>query len=210
MRSPAHLPKIIDGITHFNFFLEHHHGGPSKDFSLEVHRLLGEFPARRPDSDAGPRGDGNLVADNTVTITSTPDNKFGFTIRNTSMFDLFPYLFYFDPEEYTINLWYGPEAPQVAAPLKAKTQQLHGEVTIGMGSEPGFGFELPDNQKSGSGFFKLFVATEYLEMDWIQQKISPLDPTFEGAPRGLKMVREKLKYIPRWDALTVALTITRG
>ncbi|KAJ7736240.1 caspase domain-containing protein [Mycena maculata] len=195
LSSTAHLPKVVDGIAHFNYFLERHHGeAPLTGVSLEMHRLVGDYPGRTPDLTEGPAHDGNLVANRAVSITSIPGAKYGFTIRNTSMDDLFPYLFYFDPEEYTITLWYGPETAQVAAPLKAKTRQLDGTVTIGMGGEPGFSFPLPADQNFGAGFFKLFVATEYLEIDWIKQTVSPFDPDFEGTPR-MRMIQEPMSKV---------------
>ncbi|KAJ7730015.1 caspase domain-containing protein [Mycena maculata] len=207
LHNPAHLPKVADGIAHFKYFLERHHGEtPLTGISLEMHRLMGEFPQRKPVPTAGPRGDGNLVANNAAAIVSTPGAKYGFTIRNTSIDNFFPYLFYFDPEEYTIELWYGPENSKVQAPLKAKVRDLDGELTVGMGSELGFEFTLPADQKLSSGFLKLFFATEYLEIDWINQTVSPFDPKFEGTPR-MKGYREPMKYTPKWDALTVVLTM---
>ncbi|KAJ7717107.1 caspase domain-containing protein [Mycena maculata] len=204
----AHLPLVADGIAHFNYFLERHHGSaPLKDFSLEMHRLVGDYPGRRPDLKASPRGDGNLVVDNEVNIPSRAGAKYGFTIRNTSEMDLFPYFFFFDPEEYTISLWYKPESYKVA-PLTKKTEDADGTVTVGMGSERAFEFMLPPDQPHSSGFLKLFVATQHLDISWIKQNVSPFDPNFQGTPR-IQAGQEPLVAIPEWDALTVVLTMTK-
>jgi hypothetical protein len=64
-----------------------------------MHRLLGEYPFCRPDLQ-----DGNRIKDGEVRLTSEIDTQYGFTIRNTSDENLFPYLFYFDPETYTIQV----------------------------------------------------------------------------------------------------------
>ncbi|KAJ7926295.1 hypothetical protein B0H13DRAFT_2313620 [Mycena leptocephala] len=56
------------------------------------------------------------------------------------------------------------------------------------------------------------VSTQKLDLGWIQQKISPFDPRFEGTDP-FKMRREApadLANLPRWDTLRVVLTMTRG
>ncbi|KAJ7730023.1 hypothetical protein DFH07DRAFT_849488 [Mycena maculata] len=204
----AHLPLVADGIAHFNYFLERHHGSaPLKGFSLEMHRLVGDYPGRRPDLKASPRGDGNLIVDNAVNIPSRAGDKYGFTIRNSSEMDLFPYFFFFEPEEYTIFLWYKPDSHKVA-PLTKKTEDVDGTVTISMGSERAIEFRLPPDQPYSSGFLKLFVATQHLDISWIKQDVSPFDPNFKGTPR-IQAGQEPLVAIPEWDALTVVLTMTK-
>ncbi|KAI9572460.1 hypothetical protein HD554DRAFT_1543784 [Boletus coccyginus] len=46
--------------------------------------------------------------------------RYGFTLENYSEVDLFPYLFYFDPSDYSIQAWYIPPRPTVFAPLKRR------------------------------------------------------------------------------------------
>ncbi|KAJ7509662.1 caspase domain-containing protein [Mycena galericulata] len=202
----AHLPAVLDGIAHFNYFLERHHGStPLEGVSLKMHRLLGEFPGRKPDPDAGPAGDGNLIENHEARFPSRVGAKYGFTLCNESEEDLFPYVFYFDPNKYTISMWYAPAGAHVLAPLRSHG----GTVTIGMGSERAFEFSLPPGElASSSGFLKVFVATEYLDIDWIQQ-ISPFDEKFEGTGR-LDWKREPMVHVPKWDALNVVLTMTSG
>lgn len=97
---PAHLPDGMDGIAHFNYFLEHSNeveGHPLKgQFAFEMHRLQGDYPHRKPGR--------NMVKDGEVRFASNPHAKYGFTIRNTSPVNLFPYLFYFDPDKFTIQV----------------------------------------------------------------------------------------------------------
>jgi hypothetical protein len=45
-----------------------------------------------------------MIKDGEVVLTSEVGAQYGFTIRNTSEEDLFPYLFYFDPGTYTIQV----------------------------------------------------------------------------------------------------------
>ncbi|KAJ7899323.1 hypothetical protein B0H13DRAFT_2664347 [Mycena leptocephala] len=118
---------------------------------LEMYRLRGEYPCCTPDLQVG-----NLIKDGVVGLTSEVGTQYGFTIRNTSEGDLFPYLLYFDPETYTIQNWYSPAAAGVEPPLQSREGML-----------------------SSRGFLKLFVTSDYIDFGWIQQELSPFDP---GAP----------------------------
>ncbi|KAJ7899343.1 hypothetical protein B0H13DRAFT_2337154 [Mycena leptocephala] len=110
---PAHLPHAIDGVAHFSYFLDcGNEADRLEGVELEMHRLLGEYPFCVPDSQ-----DGNMIKDGVVQVTSKAGAKYGFTIRNTSDEDLFPYLFYFDPHTCTIQNWYSPTGAGVEPPL---------------------------------------------------------------------------------------------
>lgn len=96
----AHLPTVIDGIAHFNYFLERHNRSYLLEgVALEMHRLMGWYPGRIPDLTVG-----NMVVNNEVRFSAQADARYGFTIRNPSPEDLFPYLFFFDPDDYTIQV----------------------------------------------------------------------------------------------------------
>jgi hypothetical protein len=95
-----------------------------------------------------------------------------------------------------------PEGSHVEAPLPSKKR-----LTLGMGGERAFEFTLLEGQKESSGFLKLFVAREFVDLEWIKQRMSPFHPEFVGTGR-LGMNYEKLIY-STWDALTVTLTMTR-
>ncbi|KAJ7289165.1 caspase domain-containing protein [Mycena rebaudengoi] len=195
--SIAHLPKVLDGIAHFNYFLERHHGSaPLEGVALEMYRLAGEWPGYKPDTTIG-----NMVKLDEARFTLESGAKYGFIFRNNTADDLFPYLFYFDPEDYTITPWYVPENPTARAPLHSRG----GTVTKGMGGERALQFSLPENTTSSSGFLKLFVSTDHLNLGWIKQQTSPLDPTFEGTGR---LTVEPFVGIAKWDALLVLLTMT--
>jgi hypothetical protein len=102
-RLRMHLPTLVDGIAHFNYFLDRHQGrAPIAGVGLEMHRLVGDFPGRTPDRSVGHGG--NMIANNEVRFRSEKGAKYGFTIRNNSDEDLFPYLFYFDPSSYSIDV----------------------------------------------------------------------------------------------------------
>jgi hypothetical protein len=99
--SPARLLDAMDGIAHFNYFLDHTKAEPRplKDkFMLQMHHLQGVYPNRKPAS--------NMVKYGKVQFVSKDDAKYGFTIfSNKNCSDaLFPYLFYFDSDRYTIQV----------------------------------------------------------------------------------------------------------
>jgi len=75
-----------------------------------------------------------------------------------------------------------------------------------MGGERAFQFALPgdhDVSSAQSGYLKLFVANEYIDLDWIQQELSPFDQQFDGV-RGRRIII-KQEDMPMWDALTVLM-----
>jgi hypothetical protein len=45
-----------------------------------------------------------MIKDDAVQLTSEVGARYGFRIHNMSDEDLFPYLFYFDPETYTVQV----------------------------------------------------------------------------------------------------------
>ncbi|KAJ6455363.1 caspase domain-containing protein [Mycena sanguinolenta] len=190
----ARLPEAIEGVVRFEYFLDCANktdriGG----MALEMYRLQGEYPACNPDT----RNE-NLIRDGNVRLVSDEGEKYGFKIRNGSPHKLFPYLFYLDPETYTIEQWYSPACSR--SPLSRDG----GMVTLGMGSDRAFRFELSPSKLSSSGFFKLFMTDEYIDLGWIKQDMAPL----QGTGR-LRLSHESLDSVTmRWDALTVALTIT--
>ncbi|KAJ7904792.1 caspase domain-containing protein [Mycena leptocephala] len=212
--NPAHLPDAMDGVAHFNYFLERSN---KKDplmggFSLEMHRLLGEYPARYPDTSVGQNG--NMVIDGAVRFASEEGARYGFTMRNMSYEDLYPYLFYFNPETFIIQYWYLPEDSRVAPPLQSGRS-----LTLGMGGERAFEFTLKKDQKESSGFLKLFVARKFVDLKWIKQSMSPFDAEFVGVGQRLspfdavvgvarREMTRQLNDSP-WDALTVLLTMTQ-
>ncbi|KAJ7066113.1 hypothetical protein C8F01DRAFT_1122201 [Mycena amicta] len=198
------LPLIIDELAHFSYFLERHPASPMSGVSLEVHRLRGSFPVRIPDTNFGDNG--NLVKNGVVRLVSddSVDIKYGFTIRNDSERDLYPYLFYFDPVSYTISLWYEPPDGRVLSPLAA-----HSSLAIGMGTEPAIEFYLEEHETESSGFLKLFFATKSLDLAWIRRDNSPVDPLYGGRKRGEEIGADSIKDVEEWDALDVLVTMTR-
>ncbi|KAF7366563.1 Metacaspase-7 [Mycena sanguinolenta] len=150
------LSAALGGIAHFNHFLERRNKDAVLDgVSLEVYRLTGNRPTRTPDRSVGQNG--NLVVGNRALFKSVNGAKYGIIIRNASPHRLFPYLFAFDPTDYTIVRLYNPYSTS-EPPLRSD----QGEITIGMGGERALDFDLPEGAEKSSAFLKLFVATKAL------------------------------------------------
>lgn len=99
-----HLPYVLNSIAQFADLLEHRNEADpcNGQFTLEMHRLLGEYARRTVDENVGHMG--NMVVDGAVRFMSHAGAMYGFTIRNMSSEDLIPHVFFFDPEEYTIQV----------------------------------------------------------------------------------------------------------
>ncbi|KAJ6455373.1 caspase domain-containing protein [Mycena sanguinolenta] len=194
----THLPEVVDGVARFNYFLDCANQTDRIDgVGLEMYRLKGEYPRCKPDPEKE-----NIIREGKVRIASEKDAKYGFKIRNASSEDLFPYLFYLDPKTYTIEQWYSPE--RTRAPLLSDG----GTVPLGMGSDNAFAFELPPGRLSSSGYLKLLVTNEYIDLNWMRQDLSPSDPQFQGSGR-VRPLHEQLDTLSTsWDAVTVELSIT--
>ncbi|KAJ7143198.1 caspase domain-containing protein [Mycena crocata] len=95
------LPYALDAVAHFNYFLGRHNGSDpfGDEVQLEMYNLLGDYPSRMPNPDVG-----NLVVKNEACFALGKDERYGFAICNYSQRDLFPYLFYFDPGTYSIDV----------------------------------------------------------------------------------------------------------
>ncbi|KAJ7488197.1 hypothetical protein FB451DRAFT_733280 [Mycena latifolia] len=198
--NPTNLPNILDAIVHFDYFLQRENDVPQlriRGHELEMYRLVGEMPCRKPDDESA-----NMIhreaSRYVARFISKHGVKYGFKIRNNGDEDVYPYLLYFDPEDYTIHPLY--THVNGTPPLAKKG----GTLVIGMGGESAFEFTLPESQMSSSGFLKLFVATEPLNIERIAQDY-PLDSKFPG----LERLKLKLESMPaRWDALVAILTMT--
>ncbi|KAJ7900848.1 hypothetical protein B0H13DRAFT_1883251 [Mycena leptocephala] len=198
----ARLPVIHEAITQFNHILGlHNQSRPLTGITLDMHYVVGEHPRRKLD-----RRVGNANLDDTYRkghFRSQAGVKYGFAIRNESTKELFPYLLYFDLEKYTIDSWYTAPSTHGRPPLRSEG----GIVPIGLGSERTFDFAPLEGEISTSGFLKLFVSTEYLDLEWMKQSVSPFDPGFKALPVSLDVIHEKLASI-EWDSLTVVLTMS--
>ncbi|ETW80067.1 hypothetical protein HETIRDRAFT_477650 [Heterobasidion irregulare TC 32-1] len=196
------LPTALNAIAHFKYHLGRHHNsdalqtvsGLSEDggVKMEIYRL-------KPQSICVliPGGD-NLLTNNHARLVFEKDAEYGIAIVNESTTALFPYLFYFDPSEYSIKSLYLPPASSMAAPL-----QPGQSVTVGYGAGGGdpIDFYLPDDAVSDTGFLKLFVSPTYVDMEWMIQDESFRTTSTRGT-------RSQGFENEGWGAWIAAVTVT--
>ncbi|KAJ7890388.1 hypothetical protein B0H13DRAFT_2341019 [Mycena leptocephala] len=186
------FPDILDSITQFNYFLHLHGREPIPKVGLEMHTLEGPFENRKVSGD---------IFSNKVAEVKDGE-KYGFTMCNGSPYALFVSLLYFDPERCSIQAWYSSKTPLPASPDGVEATRL----PIGYG--PGvraFEFKLSPGKTVDSGFLKLFVSTEQLDVDWIEQ-MSPFNRDVQPSAGRLAGAHE-MEGMQVWDVIDAVITM---
>ncbi|KAJ2923438.1 hypothetical protein H1R20_g13657, partial [Candolleomyces eurysporus] len=123
---------------------------------------------------------------------------YGFEITNTSKFDVFPYLFYFNSSDFSVGTLFKPIAEtrssaQVPTPLPAGHS-----LRIGYGSEGGEAVELAvsGDMHFERGCFRLFIPTQYADLSFMEQAGIP-----HGIERGVKLVPPSVGAF--WDFINI-------
>ncbi|KZT71646.1 hypothetical protein DAEQUDRAFT_90987 [Daedalea quercina L-15889] len=205
-----HIQHLITAALHFNFHL-YRQPDPLNVLStvhLELYKL-------REESVGLPRlvevDDTNYISrERTVAKYKTYretvmreayltdlEASYGIKIVNNSGRHLYPYLFYFDPTDYSIEEWYYPESPSMPAPLRSRNSLKVGYGARDSASARTIEFSVPPGADSDTGFLKLFLSTSYVDMTSICQE------GFTGERQGKmrKIVEREL-----WSAVTYIVT----
>ncbi|KAF9003400.1 caspase domain-containing protein [Cyathus striatus] len=152
-------------------------GDEMKNVWMELKKLKVEI-TKDYDQVHTPYGE-NLLEKDPATVVVDEEERLGMTIFNQSDVSLYPYLFYFDPSDYTIIEWYTPPfgagvgrlTARVDAPLPAKSMLTIG---YGDGGVPPWQFLLRPGETKDVGFFKLFLTTRATNLSNICQE-SPFE-----------------------------------
>ena len=91
----------------------------------------------------------------------------------------------------------------MSPPLHSQRGADPTRVTAGYGAGGGYAFEffLPDGQLSDTGFLKLFVSTNYVDLDWMAQ-LSPFDHHYQ-----VRFGRRGMPDTGIWDTSVAAVTV---
>ncbi|KAH7337408.1 caspase domain-containing protein [Rhizoctonia solani] len=116
---------------------------------------------------------GNSLAAGTVaTLYPDTDKAFGLELTNHSGENLYPYVLYYDFEDYSVGCLYEPPSRSGRPPLQAG-----GTLAIGYGSSGSQPFQVdftnPESDKE-YGAFVLLVFSEWVDITYLQQE-SPLE-----------------------------------
>ncbi|KZT70653.1 hypothetical protein DAEQUDRAFT_764523 [Daedalea quercina L-15889] len=213
------VSEVLDAVARFNFNLYRRNPqAPIRNqFAVELHQLemapeSGLRPILRPIGEnyfTNPAEDvvcaeGSSYNVDPVQEAVITDMKpyYGLTLVNDSEFDLFPCVFYFDPNDYSIQSWYMPHSQTMLPPLPRKGDSPS-RLPIGYGASgtDSLRFSLPQGAKMDSGFLKVFVSTTYVDMRSVQQS-SILD----RYSRSTTQTQKDTEFIGTWDEWTSVLT----
>jgi hypothetical protein len=171
------MRDILEAIANFNSYL-YRSEGAAAGFAGKVKIRLNRI--KDIQGEYGPVGDDLLEVptsshsgvDVKEAVITDLQARYGFTLENSSEVDLFPYFFYFDPLDYSVQAWYIPPSPTMLAPLgRSRANGTPSFFALGYG---GFGtnpieFYLPDERDTDSGFLKVFLTTTYVDMANVAQ-----------------------------------------
>ncbi|KAJ7101730.1 caspase domain-containing protein [Mycena epipterygia] len=197
LKDPRHLPAILNGISHFNYTLNHNGSNENRDIDihLKLYELDGEFGHRQPNKAVG-----DIVKNRVAQLTAEKGKKYAFEMCNNSPYDLFPYLFYFNPQTYEIDALYLPTGGDSKPSLLAGQQ-----IQLGVGKERAFEFQA--DPTSMLGFLKMFVFADYHLLDWIVQDSILEESQAQGT--GRKFLREELEIPSKLGkAIQVTVVVT--
>ncbi|KAF7344020.1 hypothetical protein MVEN_01691400 [Mycena venus] len=193
------IADAIDGMAHFNYFLNAYRPGHTAlPVTLQLHVLEGEshFPGRRP------KGENLIKLENSMMVAELKEAnvQYGITVWNHSPYNIYAYLYYFDPSDYTIANW---TDPAMQTPLSRSHDGVEA-CKHGFGYGPnveGFEFFVPEGKKADTGFLKLFVSTKRLNNLSIEQE----SPFMKDSRR--KARRETFKEVNIWDSYRVVIIV---
>ncbi|KDQ52440.1 hypothetical protein JAAARDRAFT_483966 [Jaapia argillacea MUCL 33604] len=140
----------------------------------------------------------NLYRDGAIHLVANGKDTYGITITNEREVNLFPYVFFFDNSNFSIQSFYMPPTAgrfSVDPPLRER-----GSLTIGHGSggsKPST-YTLRDGQDVDVGYLKFFFTTEFVDLSSIPQK-SPF-----SEHRQCQLVEEQLEE-GSWCSVVVPL-----
>ncbi|CAE6415187.1 unnamed protein product [Rhizoctonia solani] len=204
------LVEILVAIIYFHFHLKHHNQKAPVRAKIEMKlrelKQKGSWESIIYD----PMGNdlfGESVTDGTV-VTLCPDSNkvFGMELINNSSENLYPYVLYYDFEDYSVGCLYEPPGRTVTAPLPAGKS-----LTIGYGSGGSPPFQVDfTNPKSNKeyGAFVLFVFSQWVDIGYLQQQ-SPLDPSSSSGVGDLKRKQPGNSNPTVWDNIIVRVEMIK-
>ncbi|PPQ98711.1 hypothetical protein CVT24_003420 [Panaeolus cyanescens] len=112
----------------------------------------------------------NLMKNGIATVEYERGAIYSITIRNTSKYDLWPYLMYMDPHTYGITTLYHPDLSVPEPPLKR-----NGRLDIGTGKpqSEALSFALEESNHHDSGYLKLFLSSVPVPMHTLEHSSNP-------------------------------------
>lgn len=175
--SPWAIHRIVGAWQHFNYHLLRRGRDEFPQVRMELHYLEPSSNSGEDDENYKVKG-GNLLAAEPAEVR-VPDvdveKPLGMTLYNDGDVPLYPYLFYFDPNDLTIIPWFtapfGAGLGNVDPPLEARSQF---PIGYGNGAATPWQFCFEDDRDRDVGFFKLFLSVSPVNFHSLIQEESPV------------------------------------
>ncbi|PPQ81317.1 hypothetical protein CVT26_014432, partial [Gymnopilus dilepis] len=198
------IRRVIKAAGHFLHHLAHSSTSTiHRGVKMELHKLAPKLGAGSSSQFLEPSS-GNLINEEHAELEVDGEVQFGVTIRNDGPLMLYPYLFYFDPNDLTIQPWYlppigvsGTETTRADSPLPPGSPGLAIGYDV---AQHTWRFVIPEGRDTDIGFFRLFLSTRPAYFETIQQE-SPFEV---GATRGTSRVLPKAPKA-EWSVQTVTI-----
>ncbi|KAL0567813.1 hypothetical protein V5O48_014183 [Marasmius crinis-equi] len=187
------LISIMRGAADFYWNLRNSSNSKIMDYiDVECLKLVDTGQVRADLYDVFEPEDGrNLNVGGTIIINVDEGAKYGYRIHNRSPVGLFVSLFYFDPNDLSVESKDPYYLPSIAANGETEFSiPPKGSLTIGFGNNDSgtFAYEyvLRDDQVADVGFLKLYVSTDgSIDHSYISQR-SPFGEECQRLPSGRK------------------------
>ncbi|CAE6411637.1 unnamed protein product [Rhizoctonia solani] len=206
------LVNRIDAIVYFYFNLKvQNDQAPVRDkLGIALRELKAGSTSQRSPGYEAQGGDlfgDNVLAGTVATLHADLDKVFGLKITNNSEHDFFPYVLYYDFEDYSVGSLYEPPGRTTRAQLLAGTS-----MTIGYGPGTSSPFQVDfTNPKSEKeyGAFVLLVFSEWVDLACFLQD-SPLTTDSFSNERRCTEYRPGIWDKLAWDSLVVRIEMVKG
>ncbi|KAF8887263.1 caspase domain-containing protein [Gymnopilus junonius] len=149
-------------------------------------------------------GHRNFYQNGVIDFVPNPNVPCGIKVVNSSKYDLYAYLFYFDCSDLSIAIYNeaGPMASYNVDPnLKAATALTFG---YGSGGAPALTYHVPEHQEMDFGFLKLFVSNKAIDLSHVVQS-SPFNSELDRA-----LIMTQRKSYDFWASITVPIIQRMG
>ncbi|QRV77161.1 ICE-like protease (caspase) p20 domain protein [Ceratobasidium sp. AG-Ba] len=201
---PVAVDDILNALRGFALWIWHlNRNNPESSLGdsvkIEFKRVKREFGRGLV-----PFGD-ELNKSGIVDLVANPRDLYGMKLVNNSPYDLFPYLFYFDVNKQSIELWNDSTVGRshTDAPLLRQSALTIG---YGAGGAVPFAFEVDEDKKFELGMLKLYVTNLSTEFSSIAHE-SPFEFDPDGKRKNVPAAEVAAALAMRgvWHTVTVAL-----
>ncbi|KAI0316305.1 caspase domain-containing protein [Amylostereum chailletii] len=192
--------RVLRSAAHFYWYLRHHtHKGKAFQSKVlmscfQLQECATIFDNQEQLCLKPSPGGRNIIVDDRIDITVNENDKYGFELINTTKVSLYPYLFYFNKSDFSIEPLYIPSTG-AEPPLAAGDGRL--TIGYGAGGASPISWSVSNGQNLEDGSLKLIVATTYMELSDMPQASE------DSAGHKLKRtsLRPEPSHVPRTPVL---------